>query len=403
MKLCISGSFGNMDIGDEAMLTEDLDFISNVLKISREDICLIGHQPDYMAFFHSHPRDRCFPSEAVQSNCQYRSACRRDRAAIFLKSALRARLPFRRDIKRIAGECRALLITGGGTINTRNPEGSSIARMHALVSYFKNMGKPVFMSGQTIGPLGLMPRHDEMAREIISAADVLTVRDSFYSRRYLEVINAEPKELMETCDDAYALPYKDEILPPGVQSFLSSGEVAAVNVTTYTSETSSMRVFVAELCERMVRDLKLKVILTSHTEKDYFNLMGISDMLDNSAKGAVLLPDTRFWKDKTLKKMISCCRVAIGGRYHFIVFAGTSNTPFVGMCGNHYSYIKQDGFARAVGLENFILSEKDTWNMEVVLGKTREALGTRLDVESGCQRPSASMRRFGEWLRSLEN
>ena len=42
MKLCITGTFGVKDIGDEAMLTEYLDFILNVLEIPRENIYLIS-------------------------------------------------------------------------------------------------------------------------------------------------------------------------------------------------------------------------------------------------------------------------------------------------------------------------------------------------------------------------
>jgi polysaccharide pyruvyl transferase WcaK-like protein len=194
------------------------------------------------------------------------------------------------------------------------------------------------------------------------------------------------------------LPYKDVPLPQQVNDFLKLGDAVAVNVTDYTDNTHEKRAFVAGLCEWFIRDCSLKVILVSHDVADYFTLNVIYDMIDNNLKSSIILPDTRLWQDAMLKKLISCCRLAIGGRYHFIVFAGTSNTPFIGMSGNHYSYIKQDGFARAIGLQDFILTEKETWDMLIVKSKVEKAMELKLDLDNKFQRPSASMRHFGKWM-----
>lgn len=84
--------------------------------------------------------------------------------------------------------CDVALITGGGTINTRDGRKWSLERIHLIVSEFKRNGLPVFMSGQTIGPLGADTDDDRLARETVEMVDVLTVRDSEYSRRYLDLI-----------------------------------------------------------------------------------------------------------------------------------------------------------------------------------------------------------------------
>ena len=70
------------------------------------------------------------------------------------------------------------------------------------------------------------------------------------------------------------------------------------------------------------------------------------------------------------------------------------------MTGNHYSYIKQDGFARAIGLEDFILTEKETWDMSVIESKIKKALGLKLELGEKFPRPSVSMQHFGEWIRA---
>jgi polysaccharide pyruvyl transferase WcaK-like protein len=404
LKIAVTGSFGCMDIGDEAMLTEDLDFIINDLDIPRENIFLFGSDAAYTASHHMHPLELCFSTSSIQRD--------------FEASRVRfADLTFKQKIKKIiklilnpqeiivdeahtkaAKSCDVLLVTGGGTINTRDAEGSSLKRIFSLVKYFQALDKPIFMSGQTIGPLGLYQEHDALAKNIIESVNFLTVRDQYYSKRYIDLLGAKPQEFIETFDDAYTLSYQESILPTEVGSFIEPQATFALNVTEYTSDSPQQRIFIAELCERIIADFNTNIVLVSHTPKDYYNLCIIYDMVNNDFKANILLPDTRKWGGRQLKKLISQCRVAIGGRYHFIVFAGTSNTPFVGMCGNHYSYIKQDGFARALGLEKFILTEKETWNMQVILKKIDDATTLNLELEDKFVQPSVSMRHFGEWI-----
>jgi polysaccharide pyruvyl transferase WcaK-like protein len=404
LKIAITGSFGFKDIGDEAMLTEDLNYILNDLNIPRQNIYIFGDQPDYVSYYHQHPLDHCFRSSILQNEYgkPKQNLSLKTKVKSSIKSALKPQQPDQENLACIqaAHACDVLLITGGGTINTRDPNGYSIKRMHALVSFFKQLGKPVFMSGQTIGPLGLYKEHDRLAKEIIESVEFLSARDHYYSRRYLQIIEAEPKQFVETFDDAYTLPYKDEELPSYLATFFQGQDVFAVNVTDYTANESKQRAFIANLCGKLIEAFDVKIVLVSHALTDFYNLHIIYDMVENSAKERIIIPDTRLWRDKQLKKLISSCKVAIGGRYHFIVFAGTSNTPFVGMCGNHYSYIKQDGFARVLGLQDFILTEKETWDMDLLIDKVKTARQLELDLEDKFQRPSVSMQHFGEWLTS---
>lgn len=405
LRLAITGSFGNKDIGDEAMLTEDLTFIREDLGVDNEGIFLFGHQPDYIAKYHRHPRAQCHTSSGIENN--WRAIQETKGIRYRLRQAVRPLLgrpplpSVDRGLDTLLASCQAALITGGGTINTREPAGHSLRRIHAMVHYFHHLGLPVFMSGQTIGPLGIHDEHDRMAREIVEIVDVLTVRDHQYSRRYLDMIEAKPRQFLETFDDAYSLPYQDIALPEPISSWFHSHEVAALNVTDYTADDPAKRSFIARLAELLLERWADRLVFVSHHPNDLSHLQIIHDMLANSVKDRVLVPDTRYWQDRQLKKMISLCRFAVGGRYHFIVFAGTSNTPFVGMSGNHYSYIKQDGFARQLGLENFILTEKETWDMDAVLDRVSKASRLTLDLEQRFQRPSASMEMFRKWLSSV--
>lgn len=406
--LCITGSFGNRDIGDEAMLTETLDFLVTNLNLSRDSIHLFGYQPDYMAWYHEHPLKNCHLDAHLRQLTrrfmeydEFNHRRIRKKAKEFVKRCLRL-LPTNAEIqkvKEIIEQCDGLIVTGGGTINTREQQGVSVHRMAGLTRCFSKMGKPIFFCAQTIGPLGIYPDHDALAKEIVLSADYLFARDKLYSRRYLDVLGAIPEHFIETYDDAASLPYENETLPADVVAFSSGEKPIALNVTFYTADTNEKRSFIARLAESLIQVFDSNLIFVSHTPWDYATLLSIFDMLPNSLKGRVLVPDVRSWRDKQLKKLISSCRLAIGGRYHYLVFAGTSNTPFVGMCGTHYSYIKNDGFARIFGYENFVLSEKDTWDMCAVLSCSRQALETIFDIRSQIKRPSPTMQNLEEWLR----
>ncbi len=403
IRVAVAGSYGFMDIGDEAMLTEDLDYLHHELGISREQIYLFGAQSDYVAQYHDHPTANCISSELlVHDAMTIRNPPPRPKSVRKrIKAALRNyRHPSPASAaQRALEQCDVALITGGGTINTREGRRWSLERIHLIVSEFKRFGLPVFMSGQTIGPLGANREDDQLAREIVEMVAVLTVRDADYSRRYLNLIDAQPHELIETFDDAYCLPYQDAHLPDDLDQLLDTQRVAAVNVTDYTADDPVKRQFVAETIEQLlVHDLVEHVVCVSHTPGDLQRLWMIRDMVQNDWKPRVTVPDTRYWRDASIKRLISRCAIALGGRYHFIVFAGTSNTPFVGMTGNHYSYVKQDGFARPLGLSDFILTEKETWDRDCLMSRVKQAMGTHLSLAHLFQRPSVSMARFGTWL-----
>ncbi len=397
VRLCITGSFGYGDIGDEAMLTEDLDFVLSELGVPRGNITLIGHEPEYVSWYHEHPRELCMSSQ------WYRADHERPPASGLI-DAVRARAGRLR--RSFSPEVRAvrrsdlLLIIGGGTINSRDAIGGSITRMHSLVMSFKNRGVPVFMCGQTIGPLGLHPRHNQLATEILSAVDYLSVRDTVYSREYMDALGCFPPVFVETLDDAACLAYEEEHLPDEVYEFLADGLGAAVNVTDYTADTPEKLALVTGVCVDLVRARGLKVVLVSHARSDRQNLGLIREMLPEDVMKRTLLPDTRRWRAGTLKRMIASCRVAVGGRYHFVVFAATANVPFVAMSGSRYSYIKNDGFARQVGLSHHVLSEKASADPSEVRKAITKALDSTIDIKSGLERPSRSMLGLKDWLES---
>jgi colanic acid/amylovoran biosynthesis protein len=315
------------------MLTQHLKNLE-ALGVSRQEIGLVGGDKNYTSWYHRHPLSQCIPS------------------SLFVK---------------VPSRSSGLLVTGGGTINTRDGRGLSLRRIKRLVDLFLQQKLPVFVSGQTIGPLGINKEHDKLAKQLVQRVDVLTVRDTSYSLEYLKKIGAKPKVFVETTDDAVALEYQDEDISQPLKDFFVNSDVAAVNITRYTSDTDSKKALIASLILWLQAE-GYKVVLVPHAPEDLQKFKSII-----SALGTILnqekcfLLDTTWWRAEQVKKVISCCKLAVGGRYHFVVFALTAGIPCVGMTGNHYSWIKQHGFAVQMGLGSCILDPHRVGNLEEII------------------------------------
>jgi polysaccharide pyruvyl transferase WcaK-like protein len=305
MKLLITGSFGNEDIGDDAMLTMHLN---NLYKqgIKKEDIHLLGFKPKYMSWYWDFPI----------KNCHSGFKC----------------IPL--------GDIDKVIITGGGTINTRH-KSSSLNRMYEFVK--KVLYLPIFMSGQTIGPLGINKEDDKKAKYILEKVDILTVRDLKYSKEYIDKIKAKVKIFSETIDDATLL------MTSNIDYFVEKNTVA-FNITEYTSDTDEKIETNIKLCKNIIK-LGFKILMIPHHPIDAKRLEIINDgVRDDNCK----LLDIKGLRGSDIKAIISKCIYGIGGRYHFLVFCITSGIPCIGIAVNEYSYIKQMGFIRQYGLNNII-------------------------------------------------
>lgn len=359
MKLCITGTFGNKDVGDDAMLTCWLAFLKYI-EITREEIWLVGHQPHYMAWYFDHPIERCIASRDFPKGFP-------------------------------VAEMDRLLVTGGGSMNTRPKEGGAgTRRMYQLVSPF--FGKPIFISGQTIGPLGVNPDDDAKVKEIVEHADWLTTRDSTYSVECLGRLDAWPKQMDTTVDDAAGLPCARASLPDNVLGFLAQGPVAAVNLDTYTGNTPQHIAAIGQAVKHLM-DKGWRIVFVPHHMKDTHAFRYMLPSLDK--KNALLLSDVGL-RAEQCKRVIALCDLAMGGRYHFVVFAASVRTPVVGLAGSEYSYIKQHGFLRAIGLGGAAVQPSEVFDPAALI----KVVDVVTSVRPTAPVPkSTSFDHFAEWIR----
>ena len=353
MKVVVTGSFGGGDIGDDAMVFPHLRTLAE-LGVAKSDIWLIGHIPEYMAEHFDHPINRCIKSDPAVGNA-------------------------------ITANTDLLLVTGGGTINTRDEAGYSIRRAHRLIKPFVSRGVPIFMSGQTIGPLGVNKEHDRMAKEIIDNVDVLTVRDRCASRGEVYRIGANPRELIETVDDAGDIPLANEL-----PIKLPSGSRAIVNTTLYTYDTLKKQAAIQEVCRRL-QDRGYVVLLLPHHGMDLDHLGAVHDKVPDT-----VLVDTTGWHGTQTKKLIAHCQLVIGGRYHVVVFGMSTATDCVGMAGNHYSWVKQFGFADQKKRGHLIVPPSDVTKPDVVMQYVDRAVD---ELPTNVYIPPSSFIRFKSWFK----
>lgn len=382
------------------MLTELLEVLRHTVGICGEDILLFGDDPSYLAWYHSHPEESCFRSQLLvgqswlSSLSGFRPLCRTISTRCS-RSGKRARREYL--------QTDALIVTGGGTINTRDEKGYSLKRMHSLVAlYHKKKRGPILMGSQTVGPLGVNAHHDRLARKILESADLISTRDCCFSASVARSIAPHIISLEEGYDDACELPFIDAPLPDSVEKFFENGEpVISFNVTEYTSDTQEKLDFSTQLVQDLSDRFSARILMLAHTPDDYEKLSYIFSSLNPHYSRKVLCPDTRSWRAESLKKAISRTILAIGGRYHFIVFAGTARVPFVGLCGNNYSWIKQVGFARQFGFDSFILDPEGAWNRDKIHNLVERAVAVGIPEHLNFERPSIGLKRIADALIRL--
>lgn len=327
MRIAIFGSYGVLDSGDDAMLYYDLDYmISSGIK--REDIKIItrGFEDTLMyigelGFTSNNLIEESNMDDAIQW-------------------------------------CDKVLITGGGTINTRE-DGSarSLARTKGFVDRCRNNNKPVFMSGQTIGPLGINEAHDRDARNLIDYCTT-TVRDFKLSKKYAGKVGADVSKIHETVDDAWGLRPSGVVTVPKIKQFLDAGNVVGFNANNYAlTSTDEYAELASDVCNDIIEKYDKNILFIHQGLKQPYNDIDVSKKIVSLSryKDRMLCVDFAGIGCRELKEIISRLDCLVASRYHSLVFAASSGIPFVGVCADHYSWVKQIGFSDKIGCSSYII------------------------------------------------
>jgi polysaccharide pyruvyl transferase WcaK-like protein len=381
-KVVIIGGFGWQDIGDEAMPQA---VISNLRRVIRNlDIVMLSPNPEYTTKYH---RERSiadvnsyfvyegwFVERLKNTRLRFFAKVLRKfysreisfplRWLYFLLAAkclsYRVRLPIGRRAKMILkelGSSNLLFNNGGGNINS--VLSGELYKQTATIIAASFLGVPVILSGQTIGPI-YTKLHALVVKNALNRASVITLRDKDMSRRRLLEIGVNRPSLIDTCDDAIGLPaiepskVKNLIRENGGDEWLKNEAelTCVINMNGYLkamgktslAEFGNEVVLLIKTADRLVKNANAKILFVP---TDYGKGSDDRPLLNQIRSGM-------HFKDRALvinkeydaiqyKSLIGFANIAIGVRYHFVVFATSMGVPCIALANGVYQKTKLKG------------------------------------------------------------
>jgi polysaccharide pyruvyl transferase WcaK-like protein len=245
----------------------------------------------------------------------------------------------------------AVVIAGGGNLSKQWPE--HVYERAAVVRAAKRAGRPVAITGQTIGP-AFDQRTRDLTAELLTGCVFVGVREEHSYRLALE-LGAGPTLQF---DDAIAV----EAIEPGGRSGIV-GDAPFIAVTlNQCDDLSDPDCLIPKLAAQLVelgRRTATSILLVPHVG----DLHGTSSQ-DVAVGRAVIAaagapPMLHLAPIPSPQEAMWYCRhaqIVVATRYHPIVFATGAGTPALFLHQDHYTRVKGEGALALAGLEDWSLS-----------------------------------------------
>lgn len=402
-KLVMVGGYGWLDIGDEAMPKAD------VIKLRAAqpeiDIMMLSADPAQTLQYHG---ESSAPELAGMNWGQSEPLKNRCRAfvkfCLFLVGAVAQKLNIRLQLWENAREvldhiytCDVFFNVGGGNLNS-----IMHAEMYKKCTQYLAcwiLGKPVIISGQSIGPF-----YNELDKKFLkfclNRASILTFRDKNNSINTVQSLGVSKPVLADTADDAITLPilfheegdrlWKSTVGDDFVNdddlvvAFNLKGSLVAFKGKEHKGELGNEIDVMAKLADRLIREYNAKIIFvpTDYSEgvDDRVYHRQIFEMMHNKHN---VVHIEKVLNDIELKTILSRCSVAIGARYHFCVFAASDTVPFVGIASGIYQQQKLRGLANLCELPFcFIEDDLESADIDSIWVKVDHVLRNMKEVKN---------------------
>ncbi|MEW5865613.1 MAG: polysaccharide pyruvyl transferase CsaB [Bacillota bacterium] len=342
MKLLVSGYFGFQNAGDEAILAAMIQHLKEI--VPDAGITVLSRAPALT--------ERTHGVRAVR----------------------------RTGLGQIAGELAGadLFISGGGGLLQDVTSSRSVPYYLGLVAMAKFMGKPVFFYSQGVGPLRLRASR-LLVRLVANRADAITVRDAA-SRDVLESLGVTRPPVHVTADPAFGLALqpsvrrgRDILTSEGVP--VNAGPLVAVSVRPWAAMPGHLEA-VARAADEAVRSFGATVV--------YVPFYKPGDAVVSRA-GSELMRERSYvlkgdYSPQEIMSIIRDVDIVIGMRYHSLVFAVASATPFVAVSYDP----KIEGLLETVG-ERAGLSHNEV-DGEALVGRVRDVWARREEMKAALAR-----------------
>ncbi|UQA63820.1 polysaccharide pyruvyl transferase family protein [Polyangium aurulentum] len=292
-RIGISGSYGGMNLGDEAIL----DGIITQLRAS---------VPAEITVFSIHPTDTQRRHD-VDRAVPVRSLTRKEAAAE-------------------VGRLDLFILGGGGILYDRDAE---TYLREVLIA--KELGVPVVLYAVSAGPL-VDPSARQAVRAALNTAAVITVRDR-QARRLLEDVGVE-REIHVTADPALLL--REEPLPieaikaEGVEfeRHLVGFSVREPGPAAPDIDPEEYYSLLANAADFVVERLDADVVFVSMERTDVQHSHAVVAHMKNAERAEVL---RRKYTPQQILNFVGHLEFAVGMRLHFLIFSALRGTPFVAL------------------------------------------------------------------------
>jgi polysaccharide pyruvyl transferase CsaB len=295
LRIGISGSYGGMNLGDEAILD---GILSQLRATVPADITVFSRNPsDTLA---RHNIERAVPVRSLT----------------------------RREITPEVENLDLLVLGGGGIFYDRDAEAylREVFLAHEL-------GIPVILYAISAGPLTLPSSRRAVAEALNAAASpIITVRDRLGYRLLEDVGVTQPIHL--TADPALLLepeePPVDALIAEGVQleRHLVGFSVREPGPAAPDIDPEEYHALLANSADFMVDRYDADVVFVPMERTDVQHSHGVVAHMQNAERAEIL---RRRYTPRQILSLIGRFDFAVGMRLHFLIFAALRGTPFAAL------------------------------------------------------------------------
>ena len=292
-RIGISGSYGGMNLGDEAIL----DGIITQLRASiPAEITVFSLNPEDTGS--RHDVDRVVPVRSLT----------------------------RKEATTEVGRLDLFILGGGGILYDRDA-----ATYLREVFIAKELGVPVVVYAVSAGPL-VDPSARQTVRAALNGATLVTVRDK-EARRLLEDVGVE-REVHLTADPALLL--REEPLPieaikaEGVEfeRHLVGFSVREPGPAAPDIDPEEYYSLLANAADFVIERLDADVVFVSMERTDVQHSHAVVSHMKNAERAEVL---RRRYTPQQILNFVGHLEFAVGMRLHFLIFSALRETPFVAL------------------------------------------------------------------------
>lgn len=236
-------------------------------------------------------------------------------------------------------EADGVLVAGGGNMASLWP--MHVYERNTLALIAQHLGKPVVVSGQTIGPV-LEGEDRELVTELLDTAALVGLREGA-SYELVRSLGIDPATTAATIDDASFLA-ADTAPPAGGPS---TAPCLAVSLSAHVGDADrgEFAAAVARLLDRVAGESGLDVVFLAH----WGSLLPDDERGDSLLHRAVIERMTTPARVEPTTDSPAAARFARGAalhltsRYHPAVFAVAGGVPTIGLAVDDYTTVKLTG------------------------------------------------------------